>query len=150
LEIPMLNSVVQTGHKKIKVLFSHENKRIHSALVPVLSDFLSHELGEEVEVVSRYTAWETLYAATDNVFDLVILADNYRAEDLNATELVRQIKKLDQSIAVVQFSSQDQTKTKLSDGYLKLPKTRQELRSLTHFFRGAQDLRKRSKSAKFG
>jgi hypothetical protein len=150
LERPMLNSVVQSGHKKIKVLFSHENKRIHSALVPVLSDFLSHELGQEVEVISRYTAWETLYAATDNVFDLVILADTYRAHDLSAKELVKQIKKLDQSISVVQFASQEQSPTKLPDGYLKLPTTRQELRSLTHFFRGAEALRRRDKSAKFG
>lgn len=143
MERPQLNTIVEVDAQKLKVLFSHENKRIHSAVVPILRDFLSHELGRAVEVVSRYTAWETLYTATDNVFDLVILSHDYHSSDLPATELLKQIKKLDHSIPIVQFNSQGKQPIENLDGVLKFPKTRQELRSLTQFFRGAESVRKR-------
>lgn len=143
MEKRQLNTIVKVGAEKLKVLFSHENKRVHSAIVPVLKQFLSHELGREVEVVSRYTAWETLYSATDNVFDLIILADTYQAADLSATELAKQIKKLDQSIPIVRFFNPNDETKKEADGIIKLPKSRNDLRPLTHFFRGGEHLRKR-------
>ncbi len=104
-------------------------------MVPLLKDFLSRELGQEVEVVSRFTAWETLYSATDNVFDLVILADSYANQDLNSKELIKQIKKLDQCIPVIQFSSHENGGIKNAESCFPLPRTRQELKPLTHFFR---------------
>jgi hypothetical protein len=105
---PLLNSVVEFGAQKIKVLFSHENKALHSILVPELKSYLAQELKREVEVISRFEAWETFYAVTDNVFDLVILAESYAASDLSSLELVRRIKKLDRNIAVIQFLEQEQ------------------------------------------
>lgn len=96
---------------------------------------MSHELGREVEIVSRFNAWETLYTATDNVFDLVILARSYESADLTSRELIKKIKGLDQSIPVVQFSAKEEIQNEQVDGYLSFPKSRQELRSLTHYFR---------------
>lgn len=143
MEKRQLNTVVEIGGEKLKILFSHQNKRVHSAIVPVLKEFLSHELGREVEVISRYTAWETLYSATDNVFDLIILADSYQAADLSSTELVKQIKKLDQSIPVVRVFNHGHETKEQADASIRLPKTRSELRPLTHFFRGGERYRKR-------
>ena len=144
MEKPQLNTIVEFGSQKIKVLFSHENRRVHATMVPVLKEFLSHELGQEVEVVSRFTAWETFYTATDNVFDLVILAENYAARDLTSQDLIKKIKQIDQSTPVVQFSSKNECATEQTDGCYPLPKSRQELRPLTHFFRNHNRNRKRS------
>ena len=143
MDKPQLNTIVEVSAEKLKVLFSHENKRVHSTIVPVLKQFLSHELGREVEVVSRYTAWETLYSATDNVFDLIILADRYQAHDLSSIELAKKIKKLDQSISIVRVFNQSADNRELADGVIPLPKTRQDLRPLTHYFRGGERWRKR-------
>lgn len=135
MQRPNLNTVIEFESQQIKVLFSHQNKRIHSTMVPLLKEFLSHELGKNVEVVSRFTAWETLYTATDNVFDLVILAHSYEGKDLSSRELIKKIKKLDQSIPIIQFSSQDVTTSDQTDGCYPLPKNRQELRPIAHFFK---------------
>jgi DNA-binding response OmpR family regulator len=104
-------------------------------MVPLLKDFLSHELGKNVEVVSRFSAWDTLYAATDNVFDLVILAHSYESKDLSSQDLIKKIKKLDQSIPIIQFSSQEDGTNKQTDACYPLPKSRQELRPIAHFFK---------------
>lgn len=126
---------MELGSQKLKVLFSHENKRLHATIVPVLKEFLSRELGQEVEVISKFSAWETLYSVTDNVFDLVILADTYAAQDLGPKELVRRIKKLDQCIPVIQFSSHEEAKSTWGEACFPVPRSRQELKPLTHFFR---------------
>lgn len=143
MEKRQFNTIVDGGAKKVKVLFSHENKRIHSAIVPVLRDFLSHELGRDVEIVSGYTAKATLYYATDNVFDLIILADSYPQNDLSANELVKQIKKLDQSIPIVQFFSPQTEGKRLVDAVIGIPKSKQDFRPLTHLFRDGDRFRKR-------
>lgn len=143
MENRQFNTVVECGSKKIKVLFSHENRRLHSTIVPVLKEFLSKELGQDVEVVSRFQAWETLFTATDNVFDLIILADSYQSADLSSRELVKRIKKLDQCIPVIQFSSSGENIQSEPSGCFPLPRSRQELKPLTHFFRnGARLLKK--------
>lgn len=135
MQRPHLNTVIEFESQQIKVLFSHQNRRIHSTMVPLLKDFLSHELGKNVEVVSRFSAWDTLYAATDNVFDLVILAHSYESKDLSSQDLIKKIKKLDQSIPIIQFSSQEDGTNKQTDGCYPLPKSRQELRPIAHFFK---------------
>lgn len=135
MQRPHLNTVIEFESQQIKVLFSHQNRRIHSTMVPLLKDFLSHELGKNVEVVSRFSAWDTLYAATDNVFDLVILAHSYESKDLSSQDLIKKIKKLDQSIPIIQFSSQEDGTNKQTDACYPLPKSRQELRPIAHFFK---------------
>lgn len=129
------NTIVELERQRIKVLFSHENKKLHSTIVPVLKEFLSKELGQEVEVVSKFTAWETLYSATDNVFDLIILADTYTLQDLSPKDLIRKIKRLDQCIPIIQFSSVKECKSTSSEGCFPWPRSKRELKPLTHFFR---------------
>jgi len=143
LENRQFNTVVECGSKKIKVLFSHENRRLHSTIVPVLKDFLSRELGQEVEVISKFQAWETLFTATDNVFDLIILADSYHCAELSSKELIKRIKKLDQCIPVIQFSSSEDEKTLEPSGCFPIPRSRQELKFITRFFRGGHPLIKK-------
>jgi len=104
-------------------------------MVPVLKEFLSKELGQEVEIVSKFTAWETLYSATDNVFDLIILADTYTVQDLSPKDLIRKIKRLDQCIPIIQFSSVKECKTESCEGCFPWPRSKRELKPLTHFFR---------------
>jgi len=109
----------------------------------VLKDFLSRELGQEVEVISKFQAWETLFTATDNVFDLIILADSYHCAELSSKELIKRIKKLDQCIPVIQFSSSEDEKTLEPSGCFPIPRSRQELKFITRFFRGGHPLIKK-------
>lgn len=135
MQRPHLNTIIEFGSQQIKVLFSHQSKQIHSTMVPMLKEFLSLELGKNVVVISRFTAWETFYTATDNVFDLIILAHSYEGKDLSSEDLIKKIKKLDQSIPIIQFSSQEDLASKKTDGCYPLPKSRQELHPIAHFFK---------------